>query len=197
MKRVTKTLSWTFALLILFSGLCIGAVQTVDMTYLESDLGLGLWQYDFTISNVSCPIDESMENIFDVFLDFGVLSGLTSITNVSLPEGWAYFANPGNGIDLLAFVETYSLNFGPPPAGTDIAPGTALGGFVFEFDEKLNAIHFEALLGKFDPDGNLIGEIYTANGTATPVPLPATIFLLASGMAGLAVFGRKKFYKIE
>ena len=197
MKRVTKVLSWTFALLIFFNGFCDGATQKAEVTYLESDLGLGVWQYDFKISNISGPIDESIGNIFDVFLDFGVLSSLTSITNVSLPDGWDYFANPGNGIDLPGFVETYSLNFGPPPAGTDIAPGTALGGFVFEFDEKLNAIHFEALLGKFDPDGNLIGEIYTANGTATPVPLPATIFLLASGMAGLVVFGRKKFYKIE
>ena len=181
----------------MFCGLCGGAIQLADVTYLESDLGLGVWQYDFTISNTSCPGDEWGKNIFDVFLDFGVLSGVTSLTNVSLPEGWAYFADPGNGSDLSGFIETYSLNFGLPPIGTDIAPGTALGGFVFQFDEKLGAIHFEALLGKFDYDGQLIGEISVANGTVTPVPLPATILLLASGLTGLAVFGRKKYYKIE
>ena len=63
---------------------------------------------------------------------------------------------------------------------------------MFQFDHRLAEIHFDALLGDFDADGNLIGDIYTANGTATPVPLPPTVVLLFSGMVGMAIFLRKK-----
>jgi len=169
-----------------------------EVTYSESDLGTGYWQYDFTVYNTSSQIEYPDNNIYNVFLDIGVVAGLSEIINVGLPDGWAYFASPtGTADNPSGYVDSYSLNFGAPPAGTDIAPGTALGGFLFQFNDKLDAISFEALLGNFDPEGNLIGDIFTARGSATPVPESTNLLLLASSLTGLAFFGRKKFNKIE
>jgi hypothetical protein len=90
--------------------------------------------------------------------------------------------------------------------GTDLLLGT----FLFEAPST-GPIGLEAFfLGAPDisdpdfPDGLLIGDPFIApialmpnnpEASAAPVPEPATILLLASGMAGLGVFGRKKFKK--
>ena len=42
------------------------------------------------------------------------------------------------------------------------------------------------------------GDPLTADvqsGSISPVPEPATVFLLASGLAGIGYFGRKRFFR--
>ncbi len=186
-----KTLTVTLALQILFSGFCAGATQPTSVTYLESDLGAGLWQYDFTVYNAACPAGDTCGDIFDVFLDIGVQPDLTFIDNLDRPQGWASAADPGNGLDKPGFLEVYSLIPGTPPTGADIAPGKALGGFVFQMDDKLNAIYFEVLSGNFDAQGQPIGDVFVTLGTATLVPLPASIVLLATALTALVIRRRK------
>jgi len=59
--------------------------------------------------------------------------------------------------------------------------GTFLAGTEFSFGQ--NSINWSGV--RFD------NVIYSANGTS-PVPEPASVFLFASGLAGLAGLGRKK-----
>jgi hypothetical protein len=196
MKKTIRTLAWAITLLMLFSGQCAWAIPFAEVTYLESDLGAGTWEYEFTVFNTS-SLEDYLGNIFAVTLDLGVVTGLNNITKVSLPEDWDYFAYVGGELDP-SYIDNQSLLFGAPPEGTDIAPGNALGGFVFQFDQKLNAIDFIATFGQVDSSGIPIAPPTLEEfGTATPVPEPSTFLLLASSLTGLAFFGRKKFSKIE
>lgn len=43
-------------------------------------------------------------------------------------------------------------------------------------------------------DGMTIGQLYNPNSPTTPIPEPATMLLLGSGLIGLAGYGRKKFF---
>jgi hypothetical protein len=53
-------------------------------------------------------------------------------------------------------------------------------------------LYYSEFLSEYDIDASL--EIQVNSSTA-PVPEPATIILLASGLFGMGVFGRKKFNK--
>jgi hypothetical protein len=82
-----------------------------------------------------------------------------------------------------------------PPFLDDIQPGSF----------SLASLNFETLaVGRSPLDISIItlsngfGDPLTAAvqpGSISPVPEPTTILLLASGMAGLGIFGRKKFKK--
>jgi hypothetical protein len=57
----------------------------------------------------------------------------------------------------------------------------------------LGLYYEEDFFGDF---GDILASIdITINDSAAPVPEPATIILLASGLFGIGVFGRKKFNK--
>ena len=60
---------------------------------------------------------------------------------------------------------------------------------IFDLNEGL------ILLGLEDPDLLSVDITQSIGVNVSPVPEPATILLLVSGMAGLGVFGRKKFKK--
>lgn len=46
------------------------------------------------------------------------------------------------------------------------------------------------------PDGFTSGELLSGDISNTPVPEPATMLLLGSGLIGLAQYGRKRFFKM-
>lgn len=197
MKKTLRTLAWAITLLMLFGGQRVWAIPFAEVTYLESDRGAGTWEYEFTVFNTS-SLEDDLGNIFFVTLKLGLDAQLTY---VSLPEGWESNPNADQLPITTDFIDSISINPsapGDPFYGTDIAPGTELGGFLFQFGQKLNAIDFIATFGQVDSSGFPIEPPTLEEfGTATPVPEPSTFFLLASSLTGLAFFGRKKFNKIE
>ncbi len=78
---------------------------------------------------------------------------------------------------------------GIPPSGADIAPGASLSGFMFEFNAPVGDIPFQAFFTNPDDPPNPI----PFEGTTTPVPVPGAIWLLATGLVGLRIIGRKRF----
>jgi hypothetical protein len=170
-------------MLAIFCGVAF-ATPSVSITYTETSLAGGLWQYDYTIFNTSDPINDVDYNLYDVFFTFDPSK---TTTVVSLPTGWENMSDIG-------FADTFSLNPGVAPVGTDIGPGASLSGFVFQFDYEVGPLAFDALL--FNPldEANPFVFSGTSAAAATSVPEPSVLMLLGSGIAGLAVI-RRRFKK--
>jgi hypothetical protein len=160
------------------------ATPMAAFSYVETDLGGGMWQYNYTLYNTSDPVADAGADLYDVFFTF---NSSAAFTVVSVPTGWDW--NGGSG-----FADIYSLNPGEPPIGTDIAPGTSLSDFVFQFDYQAGALPFDAtLFNPNDPDNPTMYSD-TSSGTTSAVPEPSTCLLLGAGIAGFGLF-RKRFKK--
>ena len=59
---------------------------------------------------------------------------------------------------------------------------------MFRFDERVGDLPFIAFFT--DPDN--VGNPATDSGISIPIPLPASIMLLAGGLVAMSVFGQKK-----
>jgi hypothetical protein len=162
----------------------VWAIPMAEVQYLETDLGGGSFQYDYFITNTTDPLTDPGLDIFDVFFTF---EPTVELTIDSLPTDWD--SNPFIGTPGFGFAVVFSLSPGASPVGADIGPGMTLGGFNFVFNEQVGNIDFIASF--WDSIDDEFGGVFA--GKTAPVPEPATILLLASGMTGLGIFGRKRF----
>jgi len=154
------------------------AIPTANVLYLETDLGNGIWQYSYTVYN---NLDSEF-GLFDILFEF---DPSVVLAESSSPNGWTEnFENLGEGF--AAFQSSFA---GLPPGGYDIAPGDSLGEFVLQFTQQLvSSLAFTAAFWDYDSDA--FASSY--HDTTTPVPEPATLLLMMSGLAGIGVIGRKR-----
>ncbi|MEW5802679.1 MAG: hypothetical protein AB1847_11325 [bacterium] len=162
---------------------CIAwAIPSASLSYIETSLGGGTWQYDYTLFNASDPIADAGYDLYDLSLNF---NPSYTYTVVQLPTGW-------DEVDGAGFITAFSQNPGTPPVGTDIAPGEFLSGFTFQFDYQVGNLPFDVTI--FNPSGPdpIVYSGTSASGTA-PVPEPSPLLLFSFGFLGLlSISGMKK-----
>jgi hypothetical protein len=136
---------------------------------------------NFNLSNLTL-IDENIIN---------------PVNNASVIPG-SGTTNTGNGYLVTSGTAEYSDASGNTSVNgnisgvTDVAAGTANAFYNFT-QNKANGSSgssSETLLGSFLFSGNTL--TYTAAGGTAPVPLPAAVWLLVSGVSGLIGIGRRR-----
>ena len=180
----------------------MGPASSID-TSATADPGLVMWAevYGFGGYEFSLNEDESETFLFarvgthenwinDDDLDPGDITAYVDFANPDVTEaihgetvGFAGFLHFFQGWNLI-WDDAHTINFpGEGEFTLDLSDASFVSGFWF------------------GPDG-LCGDAYmdvyatvTLDKAPNPVPEPATMLLLGSGLIGLATFGRKKFFK--
>ncbi|HDH11380.1 MAG TPA: hypothetical protein ENG83_04140 [Nitrospirae bacterium] len=152
--------------LFLVSSMALAATGA-NIVYEETNLGGGLWQYDYTFYNAS-----GSEYLFAVDL---LLDQWATVDWLNIPTGWDSTLS-GFTPTVTDFIDTASNDL-----PYDIAPGSSLGLFSFTLDYQAGSISYDAY---FD-DGSV-----TSGVTVTPEPISSILFL-----SGGATLGIRRYLK--
>ncbi len=160
----------------------VEAAPIAALEHLETDLGSGLFQYEYTLYHLGDPVADAGYDAYDLFLSF---SPLASIVSSATPTGWDVIAGPG-------FLDSFSVLPGLAPLGTDIGPGQSLGNFTFVFDAQVGSLPFQVVFANpVDPFNPVTYDGVSAPAVA-PVPEPTSLLLLGTGLGSLIVARRRK-----
>jgi hypothetical protein len=165
----------TMYFVFMVSSVTLGA-PGASVLYTETDLGGGLWQYDYTFYNTS----DAAESLYSVYFYF---SQSTTFDWVTIPTGWDSVLNGFTPISVTQ-ADTYSTD-----TVYDIAAGNNLGLFSFTLDYRAGNISYDAYLST--TSGNQI-----VSGTTALVPEPVSSTLFIVGGAALGFRQLKKRFMI-
>ena len=166
-RSLAKGLFFAISLCIMVCSTAGAATLTYSLTNLSAQQ-TGLWQIDYTISD----FDSSAYDGFNIFYEYGLYE---QISIVASADGWeeSYASDP------------FEL-FGYPEDGLiDAYPSNPSGNLLTaSFSVQL------VYLGTEDTPGAPYFELYNSSDWET-VPVPGTIILMLSGLAGLCATRRR------
>lgn len=176
MKKIAKLMLTTLLLVFLLVPVAISGATTIS--YEATDLtdttpGEDLWQYSYTVGNFLFNMDYGFTIFFDYLLYANLEDPPPSVNSDWDPIVWQPDLNiPDDGAyDALALAD-----------GASLADSFTVS-FVWLGSGTPGAQPFDV----YDPSFNTIDS-----GQSAPVPEPATILLVGSGLVGIIALKRKK-----
>ena len=197
--------------LLLLAPAGVQAIPSADLLYIETDLGGGWWQYDYTLYSIR---DDSAEdngyNIWDVTF---VFDSEVAFIGLSLPYGWSSSvgwidAEPADSPD--GIFEEVSTSFAvalSEGSSSDVLPGESLGFFSFMINSGVSGvgdISFDYTMS--DPNNSDYPLTFETNpyqvdgGTrqeGAAVPEPGTLLLLGTGLTFMLVMIRIRRFRFR
>ena len=171
MKRINRLLPAFLLLLV------SGQAAATTVNYSVSHDGFG-GQYEYSITNDTLGFE-----IFELTIHFDY-EIFASLSNPGVPVGWdPLVVDPVEFVNDDGFYDVLAL-------GAGIAPGETLGGFTIDFvllgGQIPGAQRFEVL------NPLTFAAIEEGLTELSPIPVPAALWLFASGIFGLLAFTRRK-----
>jgi hypothetical protein len=119
------------------------------------------------------------------------MSNATHITTVPYtyilpPSAYNFSAPIGSTYEVEVYANTYCIGYFTAPAAAEVTIDPIIG---------FNQAAFDAMYGTSAYNLSYYFSIVPSPNLPPPVPEPATLLLLSSGLIGLGVYGRKKFLK--
>ncbi len=181
----TKMIRILLALLLILSVLPASAQTAIPARILgtETNIGGGLWQYDYTVYNDLDAVAFPNYTLYDVTYQYDPIANLTVD---ALPNRWSDLPDFGQ-------IETLATDVGAPPLGSEIIPGASLSGFRFTFDYQAGSLPFTALFtNPNDLSNPIVYNGFTTLIAASGVPEPGAFGLLVGSLSCGAFVVRRR-----
>ena len=172
-KKIFLVLIINIVSLFLVSSLAFTS-PSANIVYNETDLGGGLWQYNYYLLHNTSTNNEYLYSVDLLFNQWATVNGLP------LPTGWD--STVWEGLNYTNFIVTFSTD-----TGYDIAAGDLLSGFSFKIDHQAGSIPYNAYF-----DDHQGGISNTSGYTVAPEPVSSILFLSGGGIFVVRNYLRRK-----
>lgn len=164
-----KLLGFSLAALLAFN------VNATVVTYETTNLGAGVWQYDYSVKNdtLSSPIEE-----ITIYFSLGLYSNLLS---VFAPQDWdSLVAQPDQSLPADGFLDSLAL-------ATGILSGHTIAPFAVQFTWLGSGVPASQPFEVIDPISFSVSDVGNTTAYSQPpsVPEPGTMSLYILGIAVL------------
>jgi hypothetical protein len=151
----------------------VPTTHATTVTYAPTDISGSTWQYHYSITNNTQP---SNIGEFTVFFTLGQYSNLSVQAS---PGNWSSIvAQPDPNLPADGFFDSQALDSG-------LVPGKSQSGFAVQFTWLGSGTPGSQLFNIVDPKTFATLEAGSTTAATSPVPLPASLLLLMSGLLGM------------